>query len=336
MDSTTKFVADKETIAQMMEKAGLPAPEEVSSLDGGMFNSAYAVKAGGFQYVVKIAPPPGSKIGTYERDMMRQELFSYDILREKTNIGLPAVYYRDTSRTFLPVDWFVMERLTAPRMQLDELKLEGEEAAIAHRKVASLAASYHRIAGTGYGYPQNGLFPKWSQAVKYIILNLITDAERYGGDAPLAEECLFYAEKFSNVLDTAPCRYINYDLWENNMFYDRNENDGSDVPGRIYMIDPERFFWGDPIADMIFLDPMHIILGEKKEALAGYNLTAEFPVDSANREHQIRYYIPAAIYGALMQVERFERFTPGDEGWRMDLMGAKMFGETSLAELKKL
>ena len=74
MKSRSKFQVDFATVSEMTQKAGIGSAESVESLGAGEFNTVLAVRAGGKDYALKIAPAPWSETLSYERDMMRAEV----------------------------------------------------------------------------------------------------------------------------------------------------------------------------------------------------------------------------------------------------------------------
>jgi aminoglycoside phosphotransferase (APT) family kinase protein len=275
--------------------------------------------------VIKIAPDSTARLLTYEKDMMGQELACYDLLREKTSIGLPAIYFRDHSKSVIPSEYFIMEKITSSR--LDTLKLTGDAAAEVRAREAELLAQMHRIKGEGFGYPQNGLHPSWYQAIRSMVQNLIADSKRFGKKCPYGEELLTYIEKYRDILEKPPARLVNFDLWDLNLFYDA-------AGTRLFLIDPERSFWGDPAADLVCLDLTHMNLEEKTEVIAAYNKTAEVPFE-VNRELKIRYFIMVAYLGAIMHTERYSRYKPLQKGYTRNTVFSAMLTKKSFGFLKE-
>ena len=109
--SKTKYNASKEELARIFAANDMPTVKAVEVLGNGEFNAAFKVTAGDKQYVVKIAPPRGSVVLTYENNMMESEVFWYSQLREKTDIRVPQVYAFDFSEKLIPARYFIMERM---------------------------------------------------------------------------------------------------------------------------------------------------------------------------------------------------------------------------------
>ncbi|MDR3276483.1 MAG: hypothetical protein LBT11_04640 [Treponema sp.] len=159
--------------------------------------------------------------------------------------------------------------------------------------------------------------------------NLVEDAGRFGKRCPGGEELLGYIDRYQEILNKAPAVLVNFDLWENNLFYGKDAN-GSP---RLWMIDPERGFWGDPIADFVCLDFMHMDLGEKAGVFEAYNAAAEKPLE-VSPETRVRYYIMLAYLGVIMYTERYSRYHPGNTGWWRNTLAGSMLYKKAFGALK--
>ena len=94
--------------------------------------------------------------------MMRSEVHWYSLMRERTDIPVPEVFYADFSRELLPADWFVMSMIEGRHPGGEK----EEEAQALTEQLARMAASMHKVKGEGFGYIQRGLHPTWHDAVR--------------------------------------------------------------------------------------------------------------------------------------------------------------------------
>ena len=80
MESKTKNRKSREQIARMAARAFggaalAPGEDAVQELKEGWFNVVYDVRlADGREVILKIAPPPGAEVMTYERNLMQTEV----------------------------------------------------------------------------------------------------------------------------------------------------------------------------------------------------------------------------------------------------------------------
>lgn len=314
MISKTKFEVDRETIAKLFRKADLGEAERVLPMGAGEFNAVYSVTADGMEYAIKIAPKEDLRVLTYEKDMMRSEVFWYGKIKEHTDIPIPKIYYSDFSRKEIPADFFIMEKLNAKL--LSSLKLSHEEKNDVDRRTAIMAAQIHKVKNDRYGYVQNGLYDNWYSAIRSMTENLIYDCRRAGRKTPKGEKLLSYIDKYKDVLSKAPCAMVNFDLGPYNIMVD-----GSGDSAKYYWIDPERTFWGDPIADFVCLDIMNP-LENKGETIKAYNSVADVQITASDNE-KIRYAVAEAYLSLIMEAEKYYRYTPRHFGWWRNVAACK-------------
>ena len=92
--SKTKYEASEAEIRKLFSFHKMGNVVDIAALGCGEFNAVYKVTCdNGANYTLKIAPPEGSKVLTYEKNMMKSEVFWYSQMHEKTDILCPAVSY---------------------------------------------------------------------------------------------------------------------------------------------------------------------------------------------------------------------------------------------------
>ena len=85
--SKTKYEASEAEIKKLFSFHKLGNVIDIAALGCGEFNAAYKVTCdNGLSYALKIAPAEGSKVLTYEKNMMKSEVFWYSQMHEKTDI----------------------------------------------------------------------------------------------------------------------------------------------------------------------------------------------------------------------------------------------------------
>jgi len=304
--SKTKFPIEKQKIISLFHAAGIDGVIRTFPLGAGEFNTVYQVSTEDREYVIKIAPADDAPILTYEKGMMRAELRWYEQLREKTTIKVPTVYFEDFRRILIPTDYFIMEK--TPGTPMNQMNFTAEEKAESIRAVARMAAQMHHIKNDRFGYIQNRLFDNWYYALHSMVVDLIEDAKRKNRESKNGKRLLQVIEKHQAVLEKVPCRMVNFDLWEANLLCFRDQ-------GKIEyaLVDPERTFWGDPIADFVAMEFM-ADLPQKKESLLLYNRLSETPI-LITQEERTRFTIMQGYLALLMETEKHYRYTPFHFGW---------------------
>lgn len=270
MRSRTKVDLD-ETAIRRVAAAALGGAEVtgVRSLDGGMFNAAYALRLGdGRDVVLKVAPPDDAPLLTYERDLMRTEVDLYQ--RAAGVVPVPDVLGTDFSRTVLDRDLFVMSHLSGAPLSSFGWRLRGSDRAAVRRELGAITARLATITGTRFGYARaDGALsaPTWSGAFAAMTAAVVADADAYGVRLPAGADALpDLAAAAAAELDlvTVPS-LVHFDLWDGNVFVART-GAGRRVEA---VVDGERAFWGDPLAELastaLFRDPRRAT-----DFLAGY------------------------------------------------------------------
>ncbi len=325
MKSKTKLYISPADVRKAFSAAGFHTVSDIAPLTAGEFNSAYCVTADAAQYVLKVAPQKDSAHTlTYETDLMRQEVFFYQQIRAKTDVRVPQIFYSDFSCSLLPSAFFIMEKLQG--QPLTACRLSGAERTAMHEQIGELLAKLHTIRGEQYGYAQNGLYPNWYLAVRSMTENVLADCEKIGKRCKAGEQVLLLIEQNRALLETVPCVYTHFDVWEGNLFYDP-----SNRAAGLTLIDPERSFWGDGIGDFCSLELLKP-LQDKRSLLAGYNRLAEQPI-LPTEEEKLRYAVLLGYLGLIVYTERFYRYRKTQIKYRANSILAKTLLQMALQSL---
>lgn len=248
-------------------------------LGGGTYNSVFRVSAAEGEFVLKVAPQDQPGL-TYERHLMRTEAM-FCTLGSKVAPVPEVVYADDTAllATCLPGE------PVFGRSDVDR-PLVRSELGVAVRAL-------HEVTGPGFGYPQLGLHGTWTGAFFGMTDAVRADAERYG--VPLPDfDPRRHTRAFDEVRRPA---LVHFDLWDGNVLADT---------GLTGLVDGERAFWGDPVAEFVSL----ALFGEIEDdpdLLTAYGF--EF-TDSA----RVRLAAYQAYLYSIMLTERVPRGST-DEGF---------------------
>ena len=298
--SKTKFEASEAEIKELFSFHKVGNVLDITALGNGEFNAAYKVTCdNGAKYALKIAPPEDARVLSYEKNMMKSEVFWYSQLHEKTDILCPEVYVSDFTKEIIKSDCFIMEMM--PGEPLWAVNYSDEEYEAVQKQKICMLTKIHRIANNRYGYIQTGLMDSWYEALKDMALRLVADSKNLGHDTPDGERLIRFIDKHEKLLGTIPCRMVNFDLWDSNILY----HEGT---GKICWIDPERGFWGDPVADFLTLGagPKAPLAAKQKE-LTIYNEMARERIFLAD-ETEIRYALAVCYLALIEEVEKHVRY----------------------------
>lgn len=273
-----------ERARHILGSAGIP-PDHLAHLrplGGGTYNAVEEVSlADGSRLVLKIAPTaPGL---AHEVQLLVSEAEFY---RVAAKAGVPAP-------RVLAVDGDTLLMTSCAGEPWGEWLPDAEVASL-RAELGRQVARLHQVTGPGFGYPSGALgplAPDWRTAFTAMFDAVLDDARRYRARLPRpVDEVARTARRAYHALDevTAACA-VHFDLWQGNILVD-----GSAGPARIGgLIDGERMFWGDPLADFVSL----ALLGDIRQDeafLAGYREAggrAEFDAPARLRLALYRCYL---------------------------------------------
>ncbi|GAB3809876.1 phosphotransferase [Kribbella italica] len=240
---------DLAAIHAVLDRAGI-APHALSAheeLTEGTYNTVYRLTVGERQLVLKVAPDPSSPGLSHEQALIRTETAFYHAARGKAPV--PEVVYADAES-------LLMTSLPGTTM----LGLPATERASYRRELGTIVRSLHEVVGAdGFGYPQRGLVSTWAVAFQRMLDDVLADAERYGVELPTGVTRHLALDRFELLNTVRTPRLIHFDLWDGNLLVD-----GGRISG---LVDGERAFWGDPVAEFVSLT---LFGSMDDELLAGY------------------------------------------------------------------
>ncbi|WKX06610.1 phosphotransferase family protein [Streptomyces sp. NL15-2K] len=262
----------------------------VRPLSGGTYNAVEELLlTDGSRYVLKVAPAPTAPALRYESRLLLSEAEFY---RGAAEAGVPAPHVVDVGEE-AAVGHMLMT--ACPGETWDDSPTEVEQADL-RAELGRQVARLHRVTGPGFGYPSGALgplAPDWCTAFTAMTDAILADARRYRAWLPRpADEVARTLRIAFPALDevTTAC-LVHFDLWPGNILVDRPA--AGEEPRIGGLIDGERMFWGDPLADFVSLALLGDI--EKDEAfLAGYREAggrAEFDAPARLRLALYRAYL---------------------------------------------
>ncbi len=290
-----------ERARQVLDGAGL-APGLLAgrrTLTGGTYNEVEELRlTDGSRYVVKFPPPATAPGLSHERRLVVSEA---EFCRAAAATGVPV------PRVVGPLSDAHLLLTHCPGTAWGDFP-EGEENGL-RGELGGLVARLHTVTGPGFGYPSGALGPlagDWRTAFTAMYEAVLDDARRFRAWLPRpVDEVARTAKAAHDLLDevTVP-RLVHFDLWRGNILVERSDS-GSRVGG---LIDGERMFWGDPLAEFVSLALLDDIERDP-HFLTGYQEAGgEVVFDAVTRRRLALYR--SYLY-LIMLVETVPR-APGD------------------------
>ncbi|MFD9321430.1 phosphotransferase family protein [Streptomyces sp. NPDC060053] len=285
----------------VLAAAGIPPDRlaHVGPLGGGTYNTVEELRlTDGGHYVLKVAPTaPGL---SHEIRLLSGEA-EFCRGAARAEVTAPRVIALDGQ-------WLLMT--VCPGDPWDG-SLDPVEQAELRRELGGQVARLHRVTGPGFGYP-SGVFgplaPDWRTAFTAMFDAVLADARRFGARLPRpADEVAAVARAAYDALDEVTvARLVHFDLWPGNVLVDR----AGAKPRIGGLIDGERMFWGDPLADFVSLALLQDIR-QDEAFLAGYRGAGGQAVFDASARLRLALY-RAYLY-LIMLTETIPRAVGADQ-----------------------
>ena len=253
MESITKYRQSPQTLRRMIERAYgpelvPPTDDFATELGHGWCNVAYLLHlADRREVVMKIAPPPGVEVMTYEQDMLAGEVAAIRLIEERTTVPVPHVDHYDPSCALIAAPWFVMSKV--PGENFGEVGWEWpvERSRALWRQIGTMNAELNTVLGDGFGRYGLAGVPSWREAFTGILEDVLADGERREVDLGWSyDEVRDAIAEHEACLDAVSVpRFCEWDLWASNVMVSDDRISG--------IIDHERVFWGDPLMEAGFM-----------------------------------------------------------------------------------
>jgi aminoglycoside phosphotransferase (APT) family kinase protein len=320
MESFTKNRQTPRTLRAMVERAY--GRDRVPSEDGqwwqelgqGWFNVIYRIRLrDGAHVVLKIAPPSGVEVMTYERAAMATELAALDLIRRRTSVPVPAIDLADDSLELCDAPWFAMPFIHGDNLDVIRDHLPEQDLERLHEAVGRITRDLNAIRGTafgelgacagaGAGVREAGapILPTWREVFMTMVEGVLRDGERRGVDLgrPYATVRQVVAEHGECLEDVREPQFVEWDLWDGNVLVHE---------GRIVgIIDHERAFFGDPLIESGFCGTQLPTFGDSTAFVRGYGW-GEF-----SQRERIRRRLYCLYLVLIMIIETTYRGRPED------------------------
>ncbi|MFS8197785.1 phosphotransferase family protein [Streptomyces sp. CWNU-52B] len=316
----------EERVRRVLEAAGIPAGRlaRCRALGGGTYNTVEELLlTDGSRYVLKTPPPPDAPGLRHERELLVSEAEFY---RAAATVDVPVPRVAGASfEVSVPAGRYLL--MTACPGDMWDDRLTADEQVSLRAELGGQVARLHQVTGPGYGYPSGALGPPaadWRSAFAAMYAAVLDDARRYGAwlPRPVDEVARTAAAAYDALDEVTVPRLVHFDLWRGNILVERPGGRPQSGPaGRAApriggLIDGERMFWGDPLADFVSLALLDDI-EKDRDFLSGYQEAGgrvEF-----TRPARLRLALYRSYLYLIMLVETVPRGTAEDDlAWRRD------------------
>ncbi|WP_124067260.1 phosphotransferase [Clostridium sp. E02] len=250
MKSRTKNNQTQETLNQMILNA---FPQRISTsiteLTEGYFNVAYRIAfEDGESVILKIAPPAGIPVMSYEKDMMKGEVMAMRIAAKSAHVPVAKILYYNEQFPVLNSPYFFMEFLEGQSFHLLKDQLSDEIKKKIKVNSGKLNRTINEITGEAFGYisQPDTWGPNWYSVFSQMINLALSDARQLSIDLKISTEKLLHQLKLSQYafLEVTTPKLVHWDLWDGNLLIKDDRISG--------LIDWERALWGDPLMEAGF------------------------------------------------------------------------------------
>jgi aminoglycoside phosphotransferase (APT) family kinase protein len=223
--------------------------ESVQELGGGTFNETYLVElAGKTRVILRVAPPPTADVYWDDVALMRRE---HHILPFFASIAtlMPKIIMTDFTHQVVERDYMFQTCMDGERWSDIEDELTLDENTELWHQCGKIVRRIHETTGEHFGYPYPGRqFMSWGETIldrfariseSMLAHHLEVTAFRTISDIARAN-----AARFDEI--HAP-HLLHGDLWTFNLLVTH----GNNHPAITGVLDVDRAWWGDPMADWI-------------------------------------------------------------------------------------
>jgi aminoglycoside phosphotransferase (APT) family kinase protein len=285
MDSNTKNRQASRVLKDMVARAyGDALVPEVhhswcTELEGGWFSAAYRITLrDGRDVVLKIAPPAGTEVMTYERDAMRTELRALELIRGATSVPVPHVDHADLSHEVCDADYFFMQYIDADNLATITPDLPPERAKAYMVELGTINRRINAVTGPAFGPLTGEGDADWETAFLRMVDAVLDDGQRRSVELGIDYEAVraLVVRDRACLREVTEPRLVEWDLWPGNVMVARNRI--------VAVIDHERAFFGDPLVEAGFAGTQSTHFWDAESFMRGYGHPELTPMQARRRQ----------------------------------------------------
>jgi aminoglycoside phosphotransferase (APT) family kinase protein len=222
----------------------------IQALEGGTFNTTYLITlAGKPPVVLRIAPPRSAEAPWDEADLMRREQTILPYFAPIAHL-IPQTIMADFTHQIVARDYRFQTYLEGERWEDIADELTPEETVSRWWQFGRILKQIHSVQGEAFGLPYPGpQSPSWSLVVIDRLERTQQALQGLGQNQSSVVDLRLILEMVranTRILDEIRHpSLLHGDLWLFNILVRR----GPDGPAMVGVLDPDRAWWGDPMAD---------------------------------------------------------------------------------------
>ena len=265
--------------------------ESIRELGGGTLNTVYLITSDDQQKVVlRVAPRQTASTYWEEALLMRRE-HAMQPYFSPIAVLMPRTLTADFTHQLIDRDYMFQSFIEGERWDNVMEELTDEENFRLWEHFGNILRQIHTVQGEAFGLPLPGLlYPTWSQFVLERLERTLRTAREDRLDIPHLSSLLEFIRSHPQPLDEIQNpRLLHGDLWSFNILISRGEK-GPPIVG---ILDADRAWWGDPMADWTMFILAHT---DKEEGHSRFWQAYRTPEDPPGS--RFRVYVYDAMHAA--------------------------------------
>ncbi len=223
--------------------------QSIRELSGGTFNETYLIKFPGKAkaVILRVAPSPTTDLFWDDVALMRREHAMVPFFASLAPL-MPKILLTDFTHQIVGRDYMFQTVIEGERWSDIEGKLPPEENNELWRQCGALVKKLHMTTGEWFGYAYPGFHSRWRDVILERFSRISQSMEAHQINIPAFETIFKQVQAHPEIFDDIILpRLLHGDLWTFNLLVTRGEN----RPAISGVLDTERAWWGDPMADWL-------------------------------------------------------------------------------------
>src|SRR5215213_9866527 len=221
--------------------------ESIQELGGGTFNTTYRITfTGQLRVILRVSPPQAADTAWEDAFLMRSEHAMQPYFAPIATL-MPRTLFIDFTHGLIDRDFMFQKFIDGERWDDAWDTLTPAENDILWSQFGNIMKHLHEVPGEAFGLPRQGFqFGTWSQTVIDRLERTLQAARDLQLDVTEIDLILEMVRAHPGQLDEIQVpRLLHGDLWLFNLMIARGAGD----PTIVGVLDADRSWWGDPMAD---------------------------------------------------------------------------------------